>query len=599
MTTFLKKQYSEGNILFYLIILLCLFAIFPFIYLIQYNIPGASDDMAHGFLFIDKSYFDGIYTWYTKGYNGRFANAFFMQLPGRPFLNTGFGKVFPFFTFTCFFASIFYLLNSINGKINWKNNLFFSLLIFTYFLAFTPSVQQFYWYSGTTVYILPAIFYFVLLSLLIKNFNKKFSAFKLIIATLLLFFIIGSHENWMIIGLITVFFFIANSLLSKEKIIFSSYFILIWAIILASFVLFAPGTTHRMSGEGGVSGNADLWGSLCHSVLYSGSYIKDWFLNIGFVISFIGLIFLPQSKTVKSDTLKEYSNILLLIIAFAFIFISFFILLYSLGLHVKLRLRGILPGFFTSSIIIFYLARRLSMNSRISSLTDKISKNANYIIIITGLVLGISSSPNINNAYTDIFSGNAKEASQQILWLQNFINKSKEKELRIPQLNLKTKTLYLLSIPYPEDGWNSWTINTYFHKKIILDTNITFEEFLFINDPLNSTKEVQLSPNRQYSPGFKISLDSIMESQKQSVLVRAKIKNFASITANTKCMLVFDCKPYWKGFYLKDLIKESDFINFQLKIPDIENPPTRVLKVYFYNPGNDTVIISKMDVKLL
>lgn len=83
----IKINYSklENKILASIIFLLSLIVIGPFLYLAQYNVPGASDDLFHGFNMTDRSYFNSIYHWYKDGYNGRFANAFFMLIPGRPF----------------------------------------------------------------------------------------------------------------------------------------------------------------------------------------------------------------------------------------------------------------------------------------------------------------------------------------------------------------------------------------------------------------------------------------------------------------------------------------------------------------------------------
>jgi len=599
MLEYIKRQYNEGNFLLLIIIILCLFAIFPFLYLIQYNITGASDDLAHGFYLIDKSYIDGILTWYNNGYNGRYANAVIMQIPERPFLNLNFGKVFPAVLLLFMSTSLFYLLNSVNGKINWKNNLLYTLLILTFFLSFTPSIHQFFWFSGATVYIFPTICYFFLLGLLIGHFNKKYGILKIIISALLLFFVIGSHENWMVIGLITVLLFVVNTFLKKERLKPSSYFILIWTLLLVSFVLFAPGTTQRMAGESTKSSNADIWGSFCYALIYSGTYIKEWFLNIGVLITLAGIAISPQKQSLNKQYFKSFSNIFLFLVAFIFIYSSFFILLYSLGISREIRLRGVLPGFFISSLIIFYLIKELNLKLKTKKFFNKITKTTSYIVITIGLFIGISSSSNIHNAYDDILSGNAKEASEQILWMKKYIESSSEKELRLPQVNTKTKSLLLFFVPYSSDTWYSWAVDKYYKKSITLDKSISFDEFKFYNDTTGSENYVKLCEKKKYSYSYKFSLNNISKSNKETIVVEAKIGNHNLISKDNKCMLVFDCAPFWKGYYIKDIIQKSGYIQINQIIPKIDNPEQDILKVYFFNPSNDTIIIEKMNAKIL
>ena len=139
--------FLSNNIHIILIVVVSLFVIFPFVFLTQYNVPGASDDLLH--------------VWF---------NAFFMQLSGRFFLESWFGKTFPILLFVGLFFAIFSLFQSHQKQTS--KNMLYSLVLLAFFLAKTPDIHQFFWFSGSTVYVIPAIFYFRFISLQIKHLNK-------------------------------------------------------------------------------------------------------------------------------------------------------------------------------------------------------------------------------------------------------------------------------------------------------------------------------------------------------------------------------------------------------------------------------------------
>jgi hypothetical protein len=596
MIKFIKQQYVNGNIFYFIIIAICLYAIFPFVYLIQYNLPGASDDVLHSFYLKDKSYFNGIMTWYKTGYNGRFANAVLMQLPERPFMNIWFARSFPLLLILSLTISIYYFITSFKTK-DTKNNLLFSLLTMTFFMSYTPSIHQFYWYSGSSVYIVPTILYFFLLGILIRYFNKKMNFFHILFSIICIFFIIGSHESWMIIGFLTILIFFVNEIYNKRKLKLSSYIIIFWALTLLLLFLLAPGNSHRLVGESNSAENANLWASASLSLLKTGTFIKDWYLNIGFIIIAIGILIHPiKDQTNKTNSKHSLSIYILVLSIVLTVFISTFIVMFSLG-HLKdFRLRGILPGYFVSTILVIILLKFL--NLRQIKLFKKTTINTSLFLISIGLGLLVSNSKNVKNAYIDIFSKNAKIESEQILWTYNFIINSKENVLSIPMINRMTKTLYLPKVP-EVGSFYSWALDQYFNKKIVVNKNISYEKFHFQNDTTISKCEVKLSQNNQFSCSYKFPIDEINKSAERTFLVQAKIKNPEDINKDTKTMIVFDSSPYWKGFYLKDLVDTTGFLYFKHKVPKNYNYDNNEFKVYFYNPSNDSIVISKINVTIL
>jgi len=212
----LKKTNQIENLFLFFIAIICLFSLYPFIFLACLNLPEASDDFFHAVFHTKNSYWEGIKEWYTGGYNGRYANAIFMLLPGRPFMNVGFSRTFPIVIIVFLYIGLLLLFDSLNRK-KWKHNIIYSLIVITFFYTFIPDIKLFYWYSGATVYIFSLVMYIFLLDLFIRFFNKKQNIFYIISSVLLLFLIIGSHENWMIISFITIILFVIDNMLKKEK----------------------------------------------------------------------------------------------------------------------------------------------------------------------------------------------------------------------------------------------------------------------------------------------------------------------------------------------------------------------------------------------
>ncbi|MFW5804973.1 MAG: DUF6056 family protein [Bacteroidales bacterium] len=475
------KYLTNNKILLFdiILVLLSLFAIIPFIYLARYNVPGASDDLFHGFYFIDKSYFEGITSWYKSGYNGRYANAIFMQIPGRPFLNFGFGKVFPVITFLLFFLSLTYLLRMLTKHLSWRRTLLYVTMAFTFYLAYCPKINQFYWYSGLTVYVLPAIFYFLLLGILIRRFNEKQNIFSLLAVFILLFFIVGSNENWMFISVITIFAFFIISFIKKEKIKRTSWLILIFVIGFSLLMVLAPGTKHRIEAEGKALNNAALFPSLSYAFFHIGEYLKEWFFSSWFIFVVAFIFILPKKNKMPASSVEKLNFPVGSFLFIFIIYLSIFIIFYSLGHFHPLRLRGMLPGFFVSTLLLLYLLYWLTKHP----LFDKIKKNipvtAIYTIVVFGFIMGISQSNNIKNVYDDIISGNAKKQAQQSKWLIDHIKNSPKDSLHIPNIDTKTKTLYSFSIDQKPKGWFHWMSSTYFNKTYLVeDKSQSLEEYM-------------------------------------------------------------------------------------------------------------------------
>jgi len=590
--TLFKK--INANAYSIIIIILCLFVIFPFVFLAQYNIPGASDDLFHGWFKIDKSYFEGIWSWYSDGYNGRFANAFFMLLPDRFFLKPGFGKVFPLFLMSMLFVSIFYLIKAYNRKSNTRKNLFFTTVLFSFYLAITPDIHQFYWYSGATVYVVPAVFYFFYLGLQLKAIQTKLSVWKVILSILLLFFVVGSNENWMVIGLVTSVLFFVNPILLKKRPTIGQILILAFTLIFAFMVVFAPGTSDRISAEGQRIVNANFLASFSLATFNIFDFLTKWFLNWGGLITMLGMLIVFSHESNRNNVLKSFSNKFIIYLLLLLIFAGILIMLYSLGHFVPIRERGVVPTFFLSTLVLVFIVFRLSQHDKLKSKLNYFTKKTGFFILSVGMIFIFSNSSNVKNAYSDIFSENAKEAAEQSVWVQNYIKCNTSSEILIPQLNRKTKTLYTFYIPENQNGWYHWAAVKYFNKKkILIDKTRTLEEFIKIKS--NPDGHVINSGNMFCDIGG-FNIDDVLQKDAPNIHVKATI---CHISSESEAKLVFESNPFWKGILITDIMDEDGNIDFIWRLPLDSTFNQDVLKVYLFNPLNDNVLVKPISAEII
>lgn len=468
---------QKEKILLFLIVVLSFFGILPFLLLCQYNVPGASDDLWHAMNMTNRSYFDAIWRWYyLDGYNGRYANAFFMLIPGRIFMKSWFGVVFPISVFISMFLSIWYMMRAVvpkETKLSW----IFAMILLTFMVAAAPHIIQFYWYSGATVYVVPTILFFLLLGMLIRYF-EDLNAIRIVILAILLFFITGSNENWAIVSMLTVFMFVFNQLLSK-KLTTKQWIVCGLTLLFFVMIIFAPGSSRRLAAEPAISTrpNADLTGSLVMSVFHIAEYCNKWFLNFGSILLLFGAFLF--NRVYKRNVLSKVHIVLLGALFLLILFSGILILLFSLGHFEPIRQRGLMPIFMAEIPLAILITVRLGEKIREkTTCIIQVPTYIQYCILLVGLIFVISSSVNIRNAYSDIISGNAKSDAEENLWMQNYLMTSEDDVISMPQFQHKSKTLYYLPIPTKNPSWDHWLVTTYFHKKeITIDNTISMDEF--------------------------------------------------------------------------------------------------------------------------
>lgn len=464
-----KIDTKKESIFVIFALILCFIGLLPFILLSQYNVPGASDDLFHAFFMDTRNYFSGVWHWYVDGYNGRFANAFFMQIPGRIFMYPLFGKIFPLVILIGFYCSLRFLVNSFFSQ----KTIFIKILpiiLLSYIVLFIPSVEQLYWYSGATVYTIPAILYIFLIGLLVRHFETSLTIGKVVIIGLLEFFIIGSNENWMVVTFFTIVLFAINYL-KKDSLTKLQWSIIILTIVCVLLIVLAPGSSGRLGAESrDANGNGNIIASFVTMLFHTKQYLFSWY-SIGFLLITIsiGLLISGQKRVFPNLSIG-----FLILCFFVFLLVGIFIMKFSLGHFVEIRERGLISIFIVDFLLLIVIFSRIinQMNIR------EFSSNTKYCVLLVGLLFCLSESNNFKKASIDILTGTAKQDAEENLWIQDYLMNSSESEIYLPQIQHKSKTLYYFSLPLDETSWEHWITTTYFHKKkILVDSSLNMDEF--------------------------------------------------------------------------------------------------------------------------
>lgn len=465
-----KIDNTKENIYVIISMLLCCIGLLPFILLSQYNVPGASDDLFHAFFMNTRNYFSGVWHWYIDGYNGRYANAFFMQIPGRIFMYPLFGKIFPLFILTGLYCSLRFLVSScLTTKSYIQKTL--PIILLTYIVLYIPSVEQLYWYSGATVYTIPTILYIFLLGILIRHFDSSLTIKIIVLIGLLEFFIIGSNENWMAVTFFTIILFTINRI-KVNDLNKSQWSVIILTCIFVLLLILAPGSSGRLGAESNSdNGNGNVLASFVTMFFHTKQYIFSWF-GLGSLLIITSICLLVSH--IEKPIFQNLSSGFLVITFFVFLLIGIFIMKFSLGHLVEIRERGLISIFIVTLFLLIIIVSRLLKKLNIYQW----SNNTKYIILLVGLLFCFSESNNFQKASLDILTGTAKQDAEENLWIQDYLMNSTESEIYMPQFQHKSKTLYYLSLPLDEKSWEHWIATTYFHKKkILVDKSLKMAEY--------------------------------------------------------------------------------------------------------------------------
>ncbi len=600
----MKNIYNKlsDNIIVIFLLSLVLFVIVPLVIISYYNVPGASDDVFHAVFQVKKNYFEGVYKWYLKGYNGRYANAFFMQIPGRIFMYKSFAKIFPVVVMISMYIATYFLFSQYTTRS--KKTLLWSVLFTTYVLAYMPDLEQVYWYSGITVYVLPLIFFMFLLGFYINIYKQQvfvasqedteqqqylLSKKQKIAIGVLAFFTIGSSEIWMAIAASTTALFYLDAWLKQRKIKNVFFLPMLLAVIFAALIVFSPGTTHRLQAESDFVNNGNIIGSFVTAFISFGKYFQAWFvqLGIGLIVLFV-LVSKPLPKRVRLFSALSLPQLLGWF--FIVLLFSLFIVRYSLGHLEVVRERALVPMFVYASLFFLFLLYSYKTNvaAVLASKIKGLQIHAD-IFLGAGFLFLMVSSYNVQVVYDDLLRGKPELYESQVDAINKYIAQHEGDSISLPAFTCCPKTFTPIAIPKERD-WYYWPFIMY-HKldDITLNENITMEDFI---DIYTNGKGVKVYNKNPYYDISTFSRKALTAKQQQSIHVKARMRK--SKKNKGIGLLVFECHPYWKGVRL-DTIMKGNVLDFKWTLPQETAFKKDKLKVYFYNPDTVPIFIQKAE----
>lgn len=232
-----------------------LISLFFSIYLISfsiYNFPSA-DDFIYGAKYSLNSFTLAINS-YLYGSSGRiFSNTLYYFFASVSNNNLIIYQILPIFTFI-FFGIVIYLLLSIILKSFNKKDVFAltCIFLFIWLLSLNSMNDTVFWYGGIFNYLFPMTLMFFSIYLLLKayyTYSKSYTIFLVLLSSTILFISSFSNEALFLVFFIIYFLLFFYGIIYKNTRLKSVLTLNMLVLIIAfMFILFAPGSSNRAGG---------------------------------------------------------------------------------------------------------------------------------------------------------------------------------------------------------------------------------------------------------------------------------------------------------------------------------------------------------------
>ena len=244
-----KNPVLIRKILLFILFIVLLAGIFPFLQLARFNHPSADD-----FCFVvkenGKTLWDIQKTSYTE-IDGRYFFTLLRRL--NPMFHNSFHayKIYPVLLLVFFLLSVFILLRTaLKSCFLNIDILIISLLLVVLYLTKMPSTAQgLYWFTGCTIYQVPNILCLIFLTAVLKiaGTEKRISrAFLIVLSAVLCFAIIGSNEISLILINGIVILLCINVIVQKGKLLNYLFVFLMVCFVASVIEILAPGNFIRL-----------------------------------------------------------------------------------------------------------------------------------------------------------------------------------------------------------------------------------------------------------------------------------------------------------------------------------------------------------------
>lgn len=449
-----------------LIILLSFLCILPFLIFAFYSHPSAEDDFHICVQVYQSDFWQAQAHWFNSWQGRFFATAVnslspwcFDSLFGYQFFN--FIQLCLFCSAICFFIDEL-TLKQLSDK--WSLALAGIFLIIYFYLA--PELNLWYWYVGSTTYLLPVILMFVHWALVFRlnNISQKTNKILLIIAiSLLIIAVCGSQESIMLLLTTLWFLILIYRLIDEKKFSWLTFYFFVLCIICLLIVMNAPGTKNR---AGYYTENKLFFKSAIFAGINLLKMAKQWLSNsliLPMTLFFIPFSYKIQEKLEKTPFILGLNPIFSVFIWLLCLFIPPFTVLYGLGgTDIPERTQNVMYIYFVMGwfLNVYILTSFLHQKWQIKAPTLPLFAN---ILLILMLSLALIKDNNIRLAYTELLNGTAVTYDEQLVNRYEEIKQSKQDTVYVDSLYAVPTTIYTKDII----SWLANPYGQYFGKKAV------------------------------------------------------------------------------------------------------------------------------------
>ncbi len=458
-----------------IVILLCLYTLFPFVYISKYDHPQSDDYFT--VMQYRKNSFLGIQVTNFEKWSGRYTSFALSYLNPLGKNNLAAYRLFSAFLILLISFSISLLVWQVfRPYFNILNIAALSGFFITLYFMAMPSISQgIYWFSAYKVFQVSNILTLWFLSVICRIHSGPVSGYNYflkIVSVLLLVLIIGGNSISIIIINSVIISLNLYSLLHLKKA--NRYYIVLFIVSLIFTLIFisAPGNYHRVQGfqysENPVLSLTAAFG------LTTVSFFK-WGLPV-IVFSLVYVLLWGNSLVKKIEEENFFRRI-----RFVHSFPAFVIVLF-LMYFVYAWLTGSKPVGRADNVFYLYFIAGWFFNLNVLLLQIYKHKDPEFlqansiigVLIITAFVMVIFSvDNNISTAYIDIISGKAKKYDRELTARYELIKTCEKDTCIVPALKNIPKTLFFRDIASGKKSVNKYIIKSYsefFDKKYIVRT---------------------------------------------------------------------------------------------------------------------------------
>lgn len=448
--------------------LLFLITVIPIGLLAIYNHPSVDDDYCFAYMTRDYGFWEA-QKFYYEGWSGRYISNMIFHATPLAFGVFWFVKVMPFLILGLLYHAIYTFIGELL-KPSRQNQLLLAATFLSLFIIFSSSVvDTFYWYTSVFIFPTSLCYFLYLIVVILRYYQPQYQRIKYpiaLLATTLVFFIVGSNEVMMLfvlafLGMVWLYILVFEKRFDGflfGLMIVGAYFAFFW-------VIKAKGNEIRMAG-GNVLGGAIFQSllSALKSTLISGIKWLSPLVFFGFIYSFFLYRFIPA----RPHAIFKVNIWIAILALFTLIFLMFFVIHYGNDMGVPDRVNNLIFAIYLVGA--FYIATIAHYDYPVENQSRNRfnSKWSIALLVVLMVAYLFLLDGNIKTMYADIRLGIAKRYDEEMTQRYTQIRESKSDTIYVAPLKNIPKSLCFDDIKTNEKHlWNK-CYATYFDKKVII-----------------------------------------------------------------------------------------------------------------------------------